>query len=51
VGACGHVLSCQALNIATSREPGSVGAYPMLKALGCGSLVPGYVLSLGDEVG
>jgi hypothetical protein len=40
IGACGHVLSCQALNAIASRGPGSVGAYPVLKA-------PGRVLSRG----
>jgi hypothetical protein len=34
VGACGHVLKCQALNIAASQGPGSSGAYPVLKAPG-----------------
>jgi hypothetical protein len=31
MGACGHVLSCLVLNVTASREPGSVGAYLMLK--------------------
>jgi hypothetical protein len=51
VGACGRFLSCQALNVAASREPGSVGTYLMLKAPGCGSREPGYVLRGGDEAG
>jgi hypothetical protein len=31
VGACGHVLSCQAVNAAASRDPGVGKAYPILK--------------------
>jgi hypothetical protein len=30
VGACGYVLSCQTLNIVTSRGSGYSGAYPAL---------------------
>jgi hypothetical protein len=41
VCACGHVLSCQALNVATSQGPSSNDAYPALKALGCGCRGPG----------
>jgi hypothetical protein len=29
-GTCGHVLSCQALNVAASQGPGSSGTYPIL---------------------
>jgi hypothetical protein len=32
VGVCGRVLSCQSLNVAASRGPGSNGAQPVLKA-------------------
>jgi hypothetical protein len=48
MGACGRVLSCQTLDVIASREPDSVGAYLMLKALGRGSREPRYILSQGD---
>jgi hypothetical protein len=34
-----------------TREPGSVSAYPMLRALRRGFRELGYVLSRGDEAG
>jgi hypothetical protein len=43
VGACGHVLSCQALNVTVSRGPGFGGAYPILEA-------PRHIPGQGDEV-
>jgi hypothetical protein len=45
MGACGRILSCLALNATVSREPGSDGAYPILKAPECGSQEPKYVLN------
>jgi hypothetical protein len=51
MGICGHVLLCQAFNVAASQEPGSVDAYPMLKAPGRGSRETRYVLSQRDEAG
>jgi hypothetical protein len=42
---CSHILSCQAINIATSQGPDSDGAYSVLQALGRGSRVPGCALS------
>jgi hypothetical protein len=47
VGTCGHVLSCQALNVIASRGSGSGDAYPVLKAPGRGCREPGYILSCG----
>jgi hypothetical protein len=47
VGTCDHVLSCQALNAAIYRGPGSGGAYPVLKAPGRGCEESGHVLSWG----
>jgi hypothetical protein len=32
VCSCGHVLSCWAINVAASRDPGADRAYPWLKA-------------------
>jgi hypothetical protein len=49
MGACGHVLSCQTLNIAASCGFGSSGAYSVLKAPRHGYREPGYVLSRGVE--
>jgi hypothetical protein len=51
VGAFGRVMSCQALNVAASREPSSIGAYPMLKAPGLGFREPGYVLRQAGPTG
>jgi hypothetical protein len=51
VSACCRVFLCQTLNVDASLGPGSVGAYPILKAPGCGFRESGYVLSRGDEVG
>jgi hypothetical protein len=31
VGSCGHVLSCQAINVVVSRDPDAASAYPVLK--------------------
>jgi hypothetical protein len=31
VSACGHILSCQVVNVAASRDPGVGKAYPILK--------------------
>jgi hypothetical protein len=45
VGACGNVLSCQALNATISHDPGANNAYPVLKRLGVRAC-PG----LGGEV-
>jgi hypothetical protein len=47
VGACGHVLSCQTLNVTASRGPISDGAYPVLKCPRRSCWEPGYVLSRG----
>jgi hypothetical protein len=41
-GTCGHVLSCQALNVAAFQGPGSSGAYPVLNG-------PGRVPSRGSQ--
>jgi hypothetical protein len=51
VGACGHALMCQILNVAASREPDFIDSYMMLKAPWRGSRESGYVLSRGDEAG
>jgi hypothetical protein len=48
------MLSClvvQSLDIIVSRGSDSVGAYLILKAPGCCSREPEYVLSRGDEAG
>jgi hypothetical protein len=45
----GHVLSCQALNVAASQGPSSSGTYRVLKAPGHGYLWPGCVPSQGGE--
>jgi hypothetical protein len=44
MGSCGYVLSC------LPHLPGSIAAYPMLKALERGSQGPRYVLIQGDVV-
>jgi hypothetical protein len=49
VGACGHNLSYQTLNVTASRGPGSCGAYSVLKAHGHGCREPGRVLSWGNK--
>jgi hypothetical protein len=40
VSACGHILSCQVVNVAASRDPGVGKAYPILKAPGWNDWMP-----------
>jgi hypothetical protein len=45
VGSCGHVPSCQALNVVASRGSGVGNSYPLPKAPGC----PSPALGLGGR--
>jgi hypothetical protein len=47
VGAYGHVLSCQALNVIASRGASSDGAYPVLKTPGHSYQEHGCILCWG----
>jgi hypothetical protein len=44
VGACGHVLSCHAVNTTVSQDPDVGKAYHTLKALGWSNWMPGPIL-------
>jgi hypothetical protein len=49
VGACGHVLLRQALNVVASRDPGASKAFLILKAPGWSDWVPGLFPGGGER--